>query len=95
MDDTRVWRLVTPRGVVVTHGQAPNLTCQSYAGCHSSVPSLQKLAVCSAEALEELEAAILSKSVRKAVAAKPKRRRGAAEAAAAERKRLGLADWYC
>jgi WS/DGAT/MGAT family acyltransferase len=57
---------------IVTHGQALNITCQSYAGtmdfgftgCHSSVPSLQKLAVYSAEALEELEAAILPKPAR-------------------------------
>jgi WS/DGAT/MGAT family acyltransferase len=57
---------------IVTHGQALNITCQSYAGtmdfgftgCHSSVPSLQKLAVYSTEALEELEAAILPKPVR-------------------------------
>ena len=52
---------------IVTHGQALNITCQSYAGmmdfgftgCHTSVPSLQKLAVYLAEALAELEAAIL------------------------------------
>jgi len=35
-----------------------------FTGCHSSVPSLQKLAVYSAEALEELEAAILPKPAR-------------------------------
>jgi WS/DGAT/MGAT family acyltransferase len=53
---------------IVTHGQALNITCQSYAGsmnfgftgCHSSVPSLQHLAVYSAEALKELEAAFLT-----------------------------------
>jgi hypothetical protein len=52
---------------IVTHGQALNITCQSYAGtmdfgftgCHSSVPSLQKLAVYASEALQELEAALL------------------------------------
>lgn len=73
---------------IVTHGQALNITCESYAGfmdfgftgCHSSVPSLQKLAVYSAEALEELEAAVLPKPARQAAAAKPKRRRGAAAA---------------
>ena len=82
---------------IVTHGQALNITCESYAGfmdfgftgCHSSVPSLQKLAVYSAEALEELEAAILPKpakpaKARKAAAAKPKvaakRKRSAAAA---------------
>jgi WS/DGAT/MGAT family acyltransferase len=60
---------------IVTHGQALNITCESYAGtmnfgftgCHSSVPSLQKLAVYSAEALAELEEALLPKApVRKA-----------------------------
>jgi WS/DGAT/MGAT family acyltransferase len=52
---------------IVTQGQALNITCQSYAGwmdfgftgCHSSVPSLQRLAVYTTEALEELEAAFL------------------------------------
>ena len=52
---------------IVTHGLALNITCQSYAGsmnfgftgCHSSVPSLQRLAVYSEGALRELEAAIL------------------------------------
>jgi diacylglycerol O-acyltransferase len=73
---------------IVTHGQALNITCESYAGfmdfgftgCHSSVPSLQKLAVYSAEALEELEAAVLPKPVRKTQATKPRRRRSAAAA---------------
>jgi hypothetical protein len=68
---------------IVTHGQALNITCQSYAGtmnfgftgCHSSLPSLQKLAVYSAEALDELEAAILPEAEGKAGAAGPKRRR--------------------
>jgi hypothetical protein len=68
---------------IVTQGQALNITCQSYAGsmdfgftgCHSSVPSLQKLAVYTAEALDELEAAFLPrpkaarKITRKAAAA--------------------------
>ena len=52
---------------IVTHGQALNITCQSYAGsmnfgftgCHSSVPSLQKLALYSADALAALEQAFL------------------------------------
>jgi len=62
---------------IITHGQALNITCQSYAGamnfgftgCHASVPSLQKLAVYAADALEELEAALLppAKRPRKAV----------------------------
>jgi diacylglycerol O-acyltransferase / wax synthase len=61
---------------IVTHGQALNITCQSYAGtmdfgftgCHSSVPSLQKLAVYASEALQELETALLP-----APAPKPRR----------------------
>jgi diacylglycerol O-acyltransferase / wax synthase len=52
---------------IVTHGQALNITCESYAGmmnfgftgCHSSLPSMQKLAVHAAEALDELEATFL------------------------------------
>jgi len=62
--------LATYPASIVTHGQALNITCQSYAGsmnfgftgCHSSVPSLQRLAVYSAEALQDLEAAILPKA---------------------------------
>ncbi len=56
---------------IVTHGQALNITCQSYAGfmnfgftgCHSSVPSMQRLAVYTADALAELEAAFLPQAV--------------------------------
>jgi diacylglycerol O-acyltransferase / wax synthase len=52
---------------IVTHGQALNITCESYAGymnfgftaCHTSVPSMQRIAVYAGEALAELEAAIL------------------------------------
>jgi diacylglycerol O-acyltransferase / wax synthase len=52
---------------IVTHGQALNITCESYAGymnfgftaCHTSVPSMQKLAVYAVEALEALEAAVM------------------------------------
>jgi diacylglycerol O-acyltransferase / wax synthase len=48
---------------IVTHGQALNITCESYAGymnfgftaCHASLPSIQKLAVYTGEALVELE----------------------------------------
>jgi diacylglycerol O-acyltransferase / wax synthase len=55
---------------IVTHGQALNITCESYNGlmnfgftaCHSSVPSIQKLAVYTADALAELEAALLPPS---------------------------------
>lgn len=55
---------------IVTHGQALNITCQSYAGamnfgftgCHSSLPSMQRLAVYAEDALAELEAAMVPKS---------------------------------
>ena len=66
---------------IVTHGQALNITCQSYAGfmnfgftgCHSSMPSMQRLAVYTADALVELEDAFLPKSVgnKKPSVAKP------------------------
>jgi len=54
----------------VTHGQALNITCYSYggnisfgfAGCRDSVPRLQRLAVYTGEALEELEMALLSQA---------------------------------
>ena len=68
---------------IVTHGQAVNITCQSYAGsmnfgftgCHASLPSLQHLAVYAADALLELEAALAPPPQ---APAKPKRRRAAA-----------------
>jgi len=67
---------------IVTHGQALNITCQSYAGsmnfgftgCHASVPSLQRLAVYAADALKELEAALLSQPGRPRQTAKRPRR---------------------
>jgi diacylglycerol O-acyltransferase len=70
---------------IVTHGQALNITCQSYAGhmnfgftgCHSSMPSMQRLAVYTADALTELEAALLPK------AAVPARKKAAKPAAKA------------
>ena len=51
---------------IVTHGQALNITCESYAGamnfgftgCHASLPSMQRLAVYAEEALAELETAM-------------------------------------
>jgi diacylglycerol O-acyltransferase / wax synthase len=52
---------------IVTHGQALNITCESYAGfmnfgftaCHTSVPGIQRLAVYALDALAMLEAAVL------------------------------------
>ena len=72
--------VICPASIVI-HGQALNIPCQSYAGtidfsftgCHSSVPSLQRLAVYAADALHELEAALLP-----APAPAPKPRRAAA-----------------
>jgi diacylglycerol O-acyltransferase len=63
---------------IVTHGQALNITCESYAGamnfgftgCHSSLPSMQRLAVYASDALEELEAAILPRPARSRAAKK-------------------------
>jgi len=53
---------------IVTHGQAINITCQSYAGhmdfgftgCHSTLPHMQRIAVYTGEAFEELERLILA-----------------------------------
>jgi WS/DGAT/MGAT family acyltransferase len=73
---------------IVTHGQALNITCQSYAGtmdfgvigCHATLPHLQRVAVYMLEAFEELEKAILKpKPRRKPATRKPpasKRRTG-------------------
>jgi diacylglycerol O-acyltransferase len=64
--------LATYPASIATHGQALNITCQSYAGkmnfgftgCHSSVPSLQRLAVYSEDSLRELEAAFVRPAAR-------------------------------
>jgi diacylglycerol O-acyltransferase / wax synthase len=69
---------------IVTHGQALNITCESYAGfmnfgftgCHSSLPGLQRLALHAVTALEELEEVFLPVASPEAVPApapKPKR----------------------
>jgi diacylglycerol O-acyltransferase / wax synthase len=58
----------------VTHGQALNITCYSYAGtfsfgfagCRDTIPRLQRLAVYTGEALEELERTVLPPSARRA-----------------------------
>ncbi len=71
---------------IVTQGQALNITCQSYAGwmdfgftgCHSSVPSLQRLAVYTAEAMDELEAAFLLRPQPSRKARRPRATREAA-----------------
>ena len=70
---------------IVTHGQALNITCESYAGamnfgftgCHASLPSMQRLAVYAEEALQELEAEIAPKAT-----AAPRSRKAPAKSAA-------------
>jgi diacylglycerol O-acyltransferase / wax synthase len=65
---------------IVTHGQALNITCESYAGymnfgftaCHTSLPSMQKLAVYTGEALAELEALLGVSTKAKKSASAPK-----------------------
>ena len=70
---------------IVTHGQALNITCQSYAGfmnfgftgCHSSIPSMQRLAVYTGDALAELEKEFMPEGAPKAVTAKAPARKAA------------------
>jgi diacylglycerol O-acyltransferase / wax synthase len=52
---------------IVTHGQALNITCQSYAGqmnfgftgCHANLPHMQRIAVYTGQAFDELEALVI------------------------------------
>ncbi|MDX1497326.1 MAG: wax ester/triacylglycerol synthase family O-acyltransferase [Salinisphaeraceae bacterium] len=65
---------------LVMHGQALNITCQSYAdtlnfgftGCRDTVPHMQRLAVYMGEALKELESVILANRGRKNVTRRKK-----------------------
>lgn len=65
---------------IITHGQALNITCESYAGqmnfgftaCHTSLPNTQKLAVHTADALSELEATFLAPAAKRRKAATKK-----------------------
>jgi diacylglycerol O-acyltransferase / wax synthase len=58
---------------IVTHGQALNITCQSYAGtmdfgftgCHENLPHMQRIAVYTLEAFEELERLVLKRKTAK------------------------------
>jgi WS/DGAT/MGAT family acyltransferase len=67
---------------IVTHGQALNITCQSYAGamdfgftgCHENLPHLQRIAVYTLEAFEELERVVLGKPKRAARKRTPSKR---------------------
>jgi diacylglycerol O-acyltransferase / wax synthase len=84
--------LATYPASIITHGQALNITCQSYAGylnfgftaCHTSMPSMQKLAVYSAQAMNELEAAIAKRKTPKAPAKKSTAKAGLAKDASAK-----------
>ena len=76
---------------IVTHGQALNITCHSYAGrmafgftgCHATLPHMQRIAVYTGAAFEELERLLL------APAAPSRRKRSAApRKAAMPRKRV-------
>jgi hypothetical protein len=65
---------------VVTHGQALNITCHSYAGqmafgftgCHSTLPHLQRIAVYTGEMFDELER-LIPAPLRKKAAPRKKR----------------------
>jgi hypothetical protein len=67
----------------LAHGQALNITVMSYAGglyfgftaCHDRVPSMQRLAVYTGEALEELEAVFLGGGRQAAAGPKKGRRK--------------------
>ena len=73
--------LATFPASIVTHGQAINITCQSYAGsmnfgftgCHATLPSMQRVAVYSEVALSELEKAVGIKPAASASKAKSAR----------------------
>jgi hypothetical protein len=66
---------------IVTHGQALNITCESYAGrmnfgftaCHTTLPSMQKVAVYCTDALVELEQVFLPKPAAKKRASRKKK----------------------
>lgn len=73
---------------IVTQGQALNITCESYAGlmnfgftaCHTTVPSMQKIAVYTADAVEELEQALLGRKRRQVRDRKPRKKKPSARA---------------
>jgi WS/DGAT/MGAT family acyltransferase len=81
----------------LAHGQALNITVMSYAGglyfgftaCHDRVPSIQRLAVYTGEAIDELEAAFVArrpsspKARVRAAASRPARKRSKSRGARA------------
>ena len=77
---------------LIAHGAALNITCESYAGrlnfafvgCRDSIPRLQKLAVYSSEALDELEQAVSKAGEAPAKPAARPRRRTASKATVAK-----------
>ncbi|MDY6841750.1 MAG: WS/DGAT domain-containing protein, partial [Pseudomonadota bacterium] len=68
---------------LIAHGGALNITCLSYGGslnfgytgCRDTLPSMQRLAVYTGEALDELENLILPAKDRPKTAVKPRARR--------------------
>jgi WS/DGAT/MGAT family acyltransferase len=64
---------------IVTHGQALNITCQSYAGmmdfgftgCHANLPHMQRIAVYTGEAFDELERLIVKPAKKRRARRKP------------------------
>lgn len=73
---------------VVTHGQALNITCHSYAGhmafgftgCHATLPHMQRIAVYTGEAFDELERLLIpiprKRPARKKAAGRPAAKKG-------------------
>jgi diacylglycerol O-acyltransferase / wax synthase len=87
--------LATYPASIVTHGQALNITCQSYAGymnfgftgCHASVPHMQRVAVYTGEALDELEAVFIrpAKATKAVAVKKPAAKKAAVKKAAVKK----------
>jgi len=83
----------------LAHGQALNITVMSYAGglyfgftaCHDRVPSMQRLAVYTGEALEELEAVFLGGGRQAAAGPKKGRRKAGTSGARRVAAAAGLA----
>lgn len=73
---------------LVTHGQALNITCQSYAGylafgftgCRDTLPHMQRIATYTGKALEELEVLLLGESKKPAPVRKARTRKAASPA---------------
>jgi diacylglycerol O-acyltransferase / wax synthase len=78
---------------VVTHGQALNITCHSYAGkmafgftgCHATLPHMQRIAVYTGEAFDELEQRVLGPKRKPRAARKSSKPRAPRKASAPRR----------